>query len=91
VEKVLERVAERMNWDKPFARGDGPVKRGRGLAIAIKAVISPTTSVAIVNVNADGSTTLYCGTVDIDRLVVRVSKLALGSPAKLTPASGGPS
>jgi CO/xanthine dehydrogenase Mo-binding subunit len=65
VEKVLERVAERMNWDKPFARGDGPVKRGRGLAIAIKAVISPTTSVAIVNVNADGSTTLYCGTVDM--------------------------
>jgi CO/xanthine dehydrogenase Mo-binding subunit len=57
VEKVLERVAERMNWDKPFAHGDGPVKRGRGLAIAIKAVISPTTSVAIVNVNADGSTT----------------------------------
>jgi len=28
-------------------------------------VISPTTSVAIVNVNADGSTTLYCGTVDM--------------------------
>ena len=26
---------------------------------------SPTTSVAIVNVSADGSTTLYCGTVDM--------------------------
>ena len=31
----------------------------------IKAVISPTTSVAIVNVSADGSATLYCGTVDM--------------------------
>jgi CO/xanthine dehydrogenase Mo-binding subunit len=65
VEKVLEHLAARMNWTKPFDRGAGPVRRGRGLAIAIKAVISPTTSVAIVNVNADGSTTLYCGTVDM--------------------------
>jgi CO/xanthine dehydrogenase Mo-binding subunit len=41
------------------------VRRGRGFGIAIKAVISPTTSVAIVNVSADGSTTLYCGTIDM--------------------------
>ena len=33
--------------------------------MAIKAVISPTTSVANVNIAADGSTTLYCGTVDM--------------------------
>jgi CO/xanthine dehydrogenase Mo-binding subunit len=65
VKKVLEQVAARMNWSAPFDRGAGAVRRGRGLAIAIKAVISPTTSVAIVNVNADGSTTLYCGTIDM--------------------------
>ncbi len=65
VDKVLEQLAARMNWAAPFDRGTGAVRRGRGLAIAIKAVISPTTSVAIVNVNADGSTTLYCGTVDM--------------------------
>src|SRR5262252_1236472 len=65
VDKVLEHVAARMNWTKPLDRGNGIIKRGRGLAIAIKAVISPTTSVAIVNVNADGSTTLYCGTIDM--------------------------
>ncbi len=65
VDKVLEHVAARMNWTAPFDRGAGAVQRGRGLAIAIKAVISPTTSVAIVNVNADGSTTLYCGTIDM--------------------------
>ena len=65
VGEVLEHVAARMNWEKPFDRGTGTVRRGRGMAIAIKAVISPTTSVAIVNVNADGSTTLYCGTVDM--------------------------
>src|SRR5882672_10226909 len=66
VEKVMDKVLERMNWSAPFDKsGSGPVKRGRGFAIAIKAVISPTTSVAIVNVSADGSATLYCGTIDM--------------------------
>jgi CO/xanthine dehydrogenase Mo-binding subunit len=64
-EAALERVAERLNWGKPLDRGTGTVKRGRGLAVAIKAVISPTTSVANVNIAADGSTILYCGTVDM--------------------------
>jgi CO/xanthine dehydrogenase Mo-binding subunit len=65
IEAVLERTAERMSWSRPFDRGGGTLKRGRGLAIALKAVITPTTSVAIVNVNADGSCILYCGTVDM--------------------------
>ncbi len=65
VEIALNRVAERLNWKQPIERGSGFVRRGRGVAMAIKAVISPTTSVANVNVAADGSTTLYCGTVDM--------------------------
>jgi len=64
-EKVLDRIVERLNWKQPFDRGTGVIRRGRGFAIAIKAVISPTTSVAIVNISADGSTMLYCGTVDM--------------------------
>jgi CO/xanthine dehydrogenase Mo-binding subunit len=63
--EALERVAERLNWKKPLDRGTGTVRRGRGVAVAIKAVISPTTSVANVNIAADGSTTLLCGTVDM--------------------------
>jgi CO/xanthine dehydrogenase Mo-binding subunit len=63
--EALERVVERLNWGKPFDRGTGSVKRGRGVAVAIKAVISPTTSVANVMISGDGSTTLYCGTVDM--------------------------
>src|SRR5262249_36881681 len=39
--------------------------RGRGVAIGFKASISPTTSVAIVNISADGSTALYMNTVDM--------------------------
>jgi CO/xanthine dehydrogenase Mo-binding subunit len=65
IEAVLDRVALRMNWNGPFERGSGLVKRGRGIAIGFKASISPTTSIAIVNVNADGSVTLYCSTVDM--------------------------
>jgi CO/xanthine dehydrogenase Mo-binding subunit len=65
VEKVLDRLAERMRWAQPLDRGAGSLRRGRGLAISMKAVITPTTSVAIVNVSADGSVTLYCGTVDM--------------------------
>ena len=66
VEKVMDKVLERMEWSKPFDKsGNSHIKRGRGFAIANKAVISPTTSVAIVNVSADGSATLYCGTVDM--------------------------
>jgi CO/xanthine dehydrogenase Mo-binding subunit len=65
LEQVLERVAERMSWDKPFDRGTGTVKRGRGIAIGFKASISPTTSVAIVNVYADGTCSLYISTVDM--------------------------
>ena len=41
------------------------MKRGRGIAFALKACVSPTTSVAIVNVSADGSPTLYISTVDM--------------------------
>jgi CO/xanthine dehydrogenase Mo-binding subunit len=65
IEAVLDRVALRMNWSRPFERGNGTVKRGRGIAIGFKASISPTTSIAIVNVAADGSVTLYCSTVDM--------------------------
>jgi CO/xanthine dehydrogenase Mo-binding subunit len=65
IEAVLDRLAARMNWGKTFDRGSGTIRRGRGIAIGFKASISPTTSVAIVNLAADGSATLYCSTVDM--------------------------
>jgi len=63
--KVLDAVAERMNWQAPFDRGTGTLRRGRGLGIGIKASISPTTSGAIVNVSADGSVVLFTNTIDM--------------------------
>jgi CO/xanthine dehydrogenase Mo-binding subunit len=64
IDKVLDKLAERIHAE-PLERGSGHVRRGRGIGIALKAVITPTTSVAIVNVSADGSVTLYCGTIDM--------------------------
>jgi CO/xanthine dehydrogenase Mo-binding subunit len=64
-EKVLERVSILLDWEKPFDRGTGTVKKGRGIAIGFKACVSPTTSLAAVNVNADGSCIVYCSTADM--------------------------
>src|SRR6185437_85438 len=64
-EACLERAAELINWKAPFDRGTGKIRRGRGIAIGFKASISPTTSIAVVHVAADGSCTLFCGTVDM--------------------------
>jgi CO/xanthine dehydrogenase Mo-binding subunit len=65
LEPILDHVAERMRWTEKFDRGSGALKRGRGIAFALKACVSPTTSVAIINVSADGSPTLYISTVDM--------------------------
>jgi CO/xanthine dehydrogenase Mo-binding subunit len=65
LEAILDHVAERLRWKDKFDHGAGTIKRGRGLAFALKACVSPTTSVAIINVSADGSPTLYISTVDM--------------------------
>ena len=85
-EAALERVAERLNWKQPLDRGTDKLRRGRGVAMAIKAVISPTTSVANVNISADGSTILYCGTVDMgqgsDTAMAQIAGEVLNIPAE---------
>jgi CO/xanthine dehydrogenase Mo-binding subunit len=65
IDQVLDAIAERLNWSAPFDRGAGRVRRGRGIAIGFKASVAPTTSVALVNVAADGSTSLSMNTIDM--------------------------
>lgn len=65
IDGVLEELGRRMNWSAPFEKGEGNIKRGRGIAVGFKASISPTTSMAIVNVNADGSVIVHCSTTDM--------------------------
>ena len=82
VSGVLELLAERMEWQRPFDRGSGTIRRGRGLALGLKACISPTTSVALVQVYGDGSCAVHCGTVDMgqgsDTAMAQVAAEVLG-------------
>ncbi|MGA3305695.1 MAG: molybdopterin cofactor-binding domain-containing protein, partial [Stellaceae bacterium] len=86
IELVLERLASRLDWQKPFDRGAGMLKRGRGLAVGFKASIAPTTSGAIVNLYADGSCGLYCSTVDMgqgsDTIMAQIAAEVLNIPAE---------
>ena len=86
IEAVLERLAECMNWSADFDRGTGTVRRGRAISIGFKASISPTTSIAIVIVNADGSCILQMSTVDMgqgsDTAMAQIVAEVLAIPAE---------
>ncbi len=86
LEALLDHVSDRLRWKQPFDRGSGTIKRGRGLAIALKAAISPTASVAILNVGADGSAILYISTVDMgqgsDTAMAQIVGEILNMPAE---------
>lgn len=85
-EAIIEHVADQLQWKSPLDRGTGTIKRGRGIAVALKAAISPTTSVAIVNVAGDGSITLYISTVDMgqgsDTAMAQIVGEVLNVPAE---------
>ena len=87
LDQVLERLAGRMQWEKPFDHGSETLRRGRGMAIGFKASISPTTSMAIVNLNADGSCNLYSSTVDMgqgsDTALAQMVSEVLGVPVEV--------
>jgi len=87
IEAVLERIAARMDWRKPVERGTGTIRRGRGMAIGFKAVIAPTTSVAIINLSADGSCAVYCSTVDMgqgsDTVIAQIVAEELNLPIEV--------
>ena len=86
LDAVLDRVVERLDWKARFDHGSGTIRRGRGIAIAIKACISPSTSVSVVNICGDGSCTLYCGTVDMgqasDTAMAQIAGEVLGLDAE---------
>ena len=65
IEAVLDCLSERMRWSEPMEKSQGRYRRGRAIAIGFKASIAPTTSIAIVSVNADGSCSLQISTVDM--------------------------
>jgi CO/xanthine dehydrogenase Mo-binding subunit len=67
VEQAFRAVLDAMPPDNPVQRvGARPeIRRGRGYAVALKAVVTPTTSVAEVVMAADGSVSVHQNTVDM--------------------------
>jgi CO/xanthine dehydrogenase Mo-binding subunit len=61
----LDAVTEAVGWDRSLERPDGRWRRGRGVAVGIKAVLTPTISNAVLQLNQDGSATLLISTVDM--------------------------
>jgi CO/xanthine dehydrogenase Mo-binding subunit len=82
VEAVLDRLAAQMEWHRPFDHGSGTVRRGRGIAIGVKACVAPTTSTAALHVYGDGSCAIHCSTVDMgqasDTTLAQIAAEVLG-------------
>ena len=72
--ECLDRVAEAVDWKAPRpqasdalenGRDKGRYAFGRGIAVGMKAVLTPTTSGAIVQLNADASASVLSSTVEM--------------------------
>lgn len=61
----LDAVTEAIGWNTPLTRQEGRLLRGRGVAVGVKAVLTPTISNATLQLNQDGSATLLISTVDM--------------------------
>ncbi len=61
----LDAVAEAIGWSDPLQRGDGRWRRGRGIAVGMKAVLTPTIANAVLQLNQDGSASLMISTVEM--------------------------
>jgi CO/xanthine dehydrogenase Mo-binding subunit len=62
---VFERMIKELESRPLVDPASSELKAGRGVAIAIKAVMGPTTSTVKLTLNPDGSATLHCGTVEM--------------------------
>jgi CO/xanthine dehydrogenase Mo-binding subunit len=61
----LDAVADAIGWDDPTPESDGRIRYGKGIAVGMKAVLTPTVANATLNLNQDGSATLLISTVDM--------------------------
>jgi hypothetical protein len=61
----LDAVTAAVSWDRPLARSDGPWRWGRGVAVCVKAVLTPTVANAVLQLNQDATATLLISTVEM--------------------------
>jgi CO/xanthine dehydrogenase Mo-binding subunit len=61
----LDAVADAVGWDRPLPRAEAPWRYGRGVGVAVKAVLTPTISNAVLQLNQDATATLLISTVEM--------------------------
>lgn len=61
----LDAVADAIGWDEAGPENTGRIRYGKGIAVGMKAVLTPTVANATLNLNQDGSATLLISTVDM--------------------------
>jgi CO/xanthine dehydrogenase Mo-binding subunit len=65
VVECLDRVADAVGWQRDLPRGDGRYAFGKGIAVGVKAVLTPTISGAVVHLNSDATATILSNTVEM--------------------------
>ena len=65
IETVADAIGMRPSPQPSPQRGEGVVRRGKGIACSMKAVITPSVSAASVLVHADGSVSVLSSAVDM--------------------------
>ncbi|HYY87680.1 MAG TPA: xanthine dehydrogenase family protein molybdopterin-binding subunit [Chloroflexota bacterium] len=65
VVECLDRVAEAVEWTGRRRAAEARYAYGKGIAVGVKAVITPTISGAVVQLNADASATILSSTVEM--------------------------
>lgn len=61
----LDAATAAIGWDSPLERSAGSWRWGRGVAVGMKAVLTPTISNAVLQLNQDATATLLISTVDM--------------------------
>lgn len=61
----LDAVTTAIGWERPLDQPGGRHARGRGVAVGVKAVLTPTISNAVLQLNQDATATLLISTVDM--------------------------
>jgi CO/xanthine dehydrogenase Mo-binding subunit len=61
----LDAATTAIGWDSPLQREEGTWRWGRGVAVGMKAVLTPTIANAVLQLNQDATATLLISTVDM--------------------------
>src|SRR5262249_15915083 len=65
VVECLDQVADAVRWKQDLPRRDARYAYGKGIAVGVKAVLTPTISGAVVHLNADATASVLSSTVEM--------------------------